>query len=193
VGYSGVINRKPMKTSLALCSLLVVGVSAFGGPDVIIKQRAKELSNENNVRQGVAPPSQPQPPPQIQTAPPPPPPSISSLQADLAAFKAGTTPTEQQKQKLANDIIAVAQGNKPSAAAAAKLADSLAAACCEKPLSAASRARLVQEIDAVLNPTKYPKANMDGIFADVQAIFQENGLDRKKAVEISDNLKALKA
>ena len=182
-----------MKTSFALCSLLLFSASAFGGPESIIKQRAKELSNENNVRQGVAPPSQPQPPPQTQATPPPPPsPSISSLSADLAAFKAGTTPTEQQKQKLANDIVAVAQGNKPSAAAAAKLADSLAAACCEKPLSAASRARLVQEIDAVLNPTKYPKANMDGIFGDVQAIFQENGLERKRAVEISDNLKALK-
>jgi len=180
-----------MKTSFALGVFMLAVTTAFAGPESIIKQRAKEISNENNVRQGVAPPSQPQPPPQTQTAPPPPPPSITALQADLAGFKAGTPATAEQKQKLANDIIAVAQGNKPSAAAATRLADSIAAACAEKPLPAASRARLVQEIDAVLNPTKYPKANMDGIFGDVQAIFQENGLDRKKAVEISDAMKGL--
>lgn len=180
-----------MKTSFALYFLLLAAVTAFAGPEVIIKQRAKEISNENNVRQGVAPPSQPQPPPQTQTAPPPPPPSITALHADLAAFKAGTQPTAEQKQKLANDIMAVAQGNKPSAASATKFAESLAAACAEKPLPESSRARLVQEIDAVLNPTKYPKANMDGIFGDVQAIFQSNGLDRKKAAEISEAMKSL--
>ena len=52
---------------------------------------------------------------------------------------------------------------------------------------------VVQELDAVLNPIKYPGAKLDGILADVQAIFQENGLQREKAVAISNHVKALAA
>ena len=67
------------------------------------------------------------------------------------------------------------------------------AAFAEKPLPGTSRARLTQELDAVLNPAKYPQAKLDGIFADVQAIFQENGLSRLKAVAIADDVKAISA
>jgi hypothetical protein len=45
----------------------------------------------------------------------------------------------------------------------------------------------------VLNPGKYPQAKLDGIFADIQAIFQENGLGRNKAVVIADDVKAISA
>jgi hypothetical protein len=85
------------------------------------------------------------------------------------------------------------QGPKPSRAALTKLTDDLTAAFAEKPLSPTSRARLVQELDAVFNPGKYPSAKLDGIFADIQAIFQENGLSRNKAVAIADDVKAISA
>jgi len=82
---------------------------------------------------------------------------------------------------------------KPSLASASKFVDQLTAAAAEKPLPAASRGRLVQELDAVLNPGKYPQAKLDGIFSDVQAIFQENGLGRTKAVALADSVKAMSA
>src|SRR5438874_13343192 len=109
-----------MKAILAgyLLTTLLVITGFAQSSEVIIKQRAKELSNQNNVRQGVAPPTQPQTPPPSATATAaaqPQNPALARLRADLAAIQAGSTPTPEQKQKLTTDIIAVAQSTKPSA------------------------------------------------------------------------------
>ena len=140
----------------------------------IIKQRAKELVNENNVRQGVAPPTQaPSAPNTAAPAPPPQSPNVARLNADLAALKADVPATAEQKQKLAQDLLAVAEtGTKPTADSANAMAETLAAAFNQKPLSSEHRGRLVTEIDAVLNPSKYPQAKMEGIFADVLETIQ---------------------
>lgn len=174
--------------------LLVVGASsAWAGPDYIIKQRAKELSNENNVRQGVAPPTQAsQPPPGVpQPAAPTLSPGLVKFRADLAELPAGSSASVDQKQKLAQELVASAQGGKPSLAAASRFVENVSAALAEKQLPAASRARLAQELDAVLNPGKYPQARLDGIFNDIQAIFQENGASRTRAVAIADSVRAM--
>jgi deoxyribose-phosphate aldolase len=59
-----------------------------------------------------------------------------------------------------------------------------------KPLSPASRSRLATELDSVLNPSKYPQAKIQAIYDDIQAVFQENGADRRQAVAIVDDIKA---
>src|SRR5258708_31821712 len=180
-----------MKTFLALFTVLALTLaSAVAGPETIIKQRAKELSDQNNVRQGVAPPTQA---PLTSTAPAPPAlsPSLFRFQPELGNLTIGISVTPDQKQKMVQQLVAAPQGVKPSTKSLAKLADDLAAAFAEKPLSATSRARLVQELDAVLNPSKYPQAKLDGIFTDIQAIFQDNGLSRNKAVIIADDVKAI--
>jgi hypothetical protein len=181
-----------MKSTLALLIVLTAATAFGAGSEAIIKQRAKDLSNQNNVRQGVPPPTQQAPPGQA-AAPAAPAPSqaMTHFQSDLGTLKADAPATADQKQKLAADLMAMAQGTKPSQAAANKLAEDLATAFSTKPLSATSRARLSQELDAVMNPSKYPQAKMQAIFDDVQAIFQENGIDRKLAVAISEDVKAL--
>jgi hypothetical protein len=185
-----------MKIAFAILGaalFLTVNASA-AGTDYIIKQHAKELRDQNNVRQGVPPTTQaPQPGAanQTQTPAPAPSPGVGKLKTDLAAIKAGSTVTTEQKQQLTRDIMEVAQGAKPASATAAKLAEDLAAAFVEKPLSATSLSRFVQELDAVFNPGKFPQAKPEGIFADVQAIFQEGGEVRKKAIVISDGVKAI--
>ncbi len=193
-----------MKAGLVLIGVATVFVTAsgFAGPQEIIKQRARELRDQNNVRQGVAPPTQAATPPPgattAATAQPAVSPALTKLQADLATIKTGSQVTPAQKQQLTQDLLAVAQGTKP-ATTAPKLAEDLANACAEKQLSPANRSRLVQEIDAVLNPTKYPSAKMDGIFADVQAIFQERednpmaASSRRKAQVIAEDVKAMSA
>lgn len=180
-----------MKTSVPLLTILALAMaSAFAGPETIIKQRAKELRDQNNVRQGVTPPTQA---PLTSTAPAPPSlsPSLVRFQTDLGNLTMGTSVTPDQKQKLVQELAAAPQGAKPSTKTLTKLTDDLTAAFAEKPLSPTSRARLVQELDAVLNPGKYPQAKYDKIFEDVQAIFQENGLSRNKAVVIADDVKAV--
>lgn len=185
-----------MKAPLLLSGATVfVAANLLAGPDVIIKQRAKELVNQNNVRQGVAQPGQPVQPTTspnqsgqaaVQQQ------GLATLQADLAAIKQNTPATVAEKQKITRDLLALVQtGSKPSSATAAKLVDDVTAALAANALPATSRARFVQELDAVLNPGKYPQAKMQAIFDDVQAIFQAANVPRKDAVKIADGVKAL--
>jgi hypothetical protein len=172
---------------------MLLAACAYADPAVIIRERAKELRDQNNVRQEIAAPTQPNQPAAAPAAPAGP--TLSSgllrFNTHVAEIHADSMVSVDQKQKLAQDIVAGAQGPRPSLAAATKLANDISAAFAEKPLSAASRARFVQELDAVLNPSKYPMAKLDGIIRDVQAIFQENGLARIKAVAIAEDVRAI--
>ena len=178
--------------------MLLTGTAraAITGAENIIRQRAKELVDQNNVRQGVAPPTQQPSPPSGTAAKSTPAASSAALtqfQTSLASIKLAVPVTGPQKQKLTQELIAAAQAAKPTPVVATKLIEDLTAALVENPLPSSSRGRLVQELDAVLNPGKYPQAKLDGIIADVQAIFQDNGLVRQKAVVIADDVKALSA
>jgi hypothetical protein len=185
------LHMKTILTPIAL-TVLLTG-TLFAGPEVIIRERAKELSNQNNVRQGVAPPTQPTQPATAANTPTGPTlsPSLVRFQTELAGIHADAQVTSDQKQKLSQDVIMAAQANKPTPESVNKFVDDLTAAFLEKPLSATSRARFTQELDAVLNPAKYPQAKMDGIYTDMQAIFQENGLARSKAVALVDHVKEM--
>jgi hypothetical protein len=180
---------------LAAANILAIG-NVIAGPETIVRERAKELSNQNNVRQGVAPPTQSSPSPTAPGTPAPqaPPKSQAVLQfeTDLGSIKANDPVTPAIKQKLAADIIAIAEGTKPSPTSAAKLAEDLAMAASAKPLDPKYRSRLGMELDAILNPGKYPKSNPSGIFSDIQATFQTNGSERKQAVAIADDVKGLR-
>jgi len=114
------------------------------------------------------------------------------FETDLGSIKANDPVTPAIKQKLAADIIAIAEGTKPSPTSAAKLAEDLAMAASAKPLDPKYRSRLGMELDAILNPAKYPKSNPSGIFSDIQATFQTNGSERKQAVAIADDVKGLR-
>ena len=174
---------------------LVAG-SLFADPS-IVKERALELRNQNNVQQGVTPPSQPAQPAAAPGAGAPPTPiqqSIAKLRADLTALKAGSSATAVQLQQIARDLTAAAQGaNKPTPPTAAGLANSLAGAFTQKPLADKDCGRLLSDLAAVLNPAKIQAAQMQAIYADIQAIFQANGMARKDALKIVDQVKAVAA
>jgi len=194
VQFLSVTEKPHMKTILTPIALAVLLTgNLFAGPDVIIRERAKELRDQNNVRQGVAPPTQAPQPATVANAPTGPTlsPSLVRFQAELAGIKADAPVTPDQKQKLSQDVLMAAQGNKPTPESVNKFVVDLTAAFSEKPLSATSRARFTQELDAVLNPAKYPQAKMDGIFTDMQATFQENGLARSKAVALVEKAKEM--
>jgi hypothetical protein len=187
-----------MKFALVLAAANVLAIGdVIAGPETIVRERAKELSNQNNVRQGIAPPTQSQPTPGTAPGTPAPqaPPksqAVSQFETDLGSIKANDPVTPVIKKKLADDILAIAEGTKPSPASAAKLAEDLAMAASAKPLDPKYRSRLGMELDAILNPAKYPKSNPSGIYSDIQATFQTNGSDRQKAVVIADDVKGLK-
>lgn len=174
--------------------------SVFAQSDVIIKQRAKEIRDQNNVRQGVTTPGQATAPsqpsaPSASTAPSPLlQQSLAKVRTDLAALKPNSPVTPQQKLQLKNDLLASAQGaSKPSSATISALADGLSAAFTQSAFPDKDRDRLVSRLAAMLNPANIQSAQMEAIYADVQAIFQANGLARKDAVKIVDQVKAVGA
>ena len=180
-----------MKTVFALSGVaLLLAANSAVGQDVQIKQRAKEIRDQNNVRQGVTPGSPPTAGPSGAAAPNLSP-SLVQFQTGLASIKADTQVDTAQRKQLSQELLGAAQGAKPSAGSVNKLVADLTAAFAEKPLPASSRGRLMVELDAVLNPAKYPQAKPEGIFRDIQAIFQENGLARNKAVAIAEDVKAI--
>lgn len=183
---------------IALCADQAFGQGAQADQ---IKRRAKELNNQNNVRQGVTPPSQSPAKPAAASAPAKPAtPSpvataqqgVAKLQADLAGIKAGTPVTPEQKTQFMKDIaVAVRGGTKPSLPTVAKFINELTAALAEKALGATEQTRLAQDIEAVLNSTAMPALQFDAIIADVQAILQVGDVKRAAAVAVANDLKAV--
>ena len=76
---------------LLISGLVFMAPSLFAqGSDIIIRERAKELRNQNNVRQGVRPPTQ-APSSPAPSAPPPQSQGLIQFQTDMAAFTTGAT------------------------------------------------------------------------------------------------------
>ena len=182
----------------AFCLSSLITVQLLAGPETIIRERAKELRDQNNVRQGVPPPA----PPAQRPAQPAPttahpatataqPAGFGRLQTTLAAIRPASQVTATQKQLLTQDLLATAQGTKPSPTLAAKLADHLAVALAEKTIPAADRSRLAQDLQGALNPGSMQTAQLQAIAADAQATLQKNGVSRNNAVAIANDLKEL--
>jgi hypothetical protein len=166
-----------------------------------IKRRAKELSNQNNVRQGVPAPAKPAAAPAgtpaaAQPATPAPVATaqqgIAKLQADIAGIKVGSPVAPEQKTQFMKDIaVAVRGATKPSLPTVAKFVNELTAALAEKALGTAEQARLAQDIEAVLNSAAMPVIQFDAVIADVQAILQVGDVKRAAALAIANDLRAV--
>jgi len=179
---------------VALCAQQGFGQGAQADQ---IKRRAKELSNQNNVRQGVTPPATP--PPNTPVAAKPATPAVATaqqgtakLQANIAGIKAGTPATTEQKTQFMKDIAVASRGaTKPSLPTVAKFINELTAALAEKPLGAPEQARLAQDIEAVLNSAAMPVMQFDAIITDAQAILQVGGAKHATAVAVANDLRAI--
>jgi hypothetical protein len=164
----------------------------------MIKRRAKETANQNNVRQGVPSPA-PAPTPAPRPATPAPAnkttaaQSIVNLRADLAGFKTGTVATADQKQKFIRSLALSARGTKPSLPTVQKFVNSLTTALTGATLTSEQQARLAQNLDAVLNSKPLPAAQFDKIIEDTQAILEVGTVKRAVAVSIAAELKAIGA
>lgn len=192
-----------MKALPIILAAGLVAAQAFGqGAQADqIKRRAKEVVNENNVRQGVPPPSQnpqrpPVPPPPAnpaRPAPVSPDQSIAKLKTDLAGFKTGATATAAQKQQFTVNLAVAARTAKPTLGTVKKFVDALTAGLSEATLTGEQQARLAQNLEAVMNSKPLPASQFDAIIADVQAILQVGGVKRATAVSVASDLKSVGA
>jgi hypothetical protein len=187
-----------MKKILAIALCLSFAAASVLGQGGGVLKRAKELSRQNDVRQGVPPPAKPQPPvaPPSANAPKPtatPQESIAKIQADLAVFKAGTSVTAEQKQQLLKDVAVAMRGKKASLPTVQKAVDSLTAALADGTLQAAERTRLATDIDTIVNSADMAADKFDATVGDVQAILQVGHVKRNLAMTAANDLKAVGA
>lgn len=187
---------------LILNFALLPSVFGQGAQGAQIKQRAKELVNQNNVRQGVPPPASPAPRSAVPATPgnaAAPTPAvlqaqnISKIKADLAALKPGSPVTPEQKQQFIKDLAIAARSTKPSLPTVTRFVDTLTAALGENNLGAPEQERLAQNLHSVFNSKPLPATQFDAIIADVQAILQVGGVKRPVAASIAGDLKAVGA
>ena len=187
-----------MKTIFCLIAIalsMVQQAQAQGAAGYIAKQRAKEVVNQSNVRQGVAAPGAPAaPPPAAQPARPLPPDPVAKLKADITAITGSSAVSAEQKKQLATDLLACARGSKkPALATVDKFANSLSAALAGKSIEASVAARLAQDINLALNSASLSAQRGIELGDDVQAILQTAGLTRGAAVNVTGELKAVVA
>jgi len=194
-----------MRLPLILAAVLMLGatrVLAATGSENIIKQRAKDLRDQNNAQQGVPPRGQPvttgvpaystpataaPKPASVQPANP----ALPKLQSSLETVKRDTPVTDPLKSQVMADLLAVAQGRKPSEATTRKLAQELLSALVEKPLESKRLSRVVQNLGVVLNAGKATPAKVDDAIFTLEATFQAEGLARAKASAIASTAKAV--
>lgn len=188
-----------MKTRIIL-AIALAATSVLAGPEHLIKQKAKDVRDQSNARQGVPPrpattPPAPaiQRPTGVQIVSTPAQQSLARFQADLAAIKQGSSLDAPAKQKIISDLLGAAQSTRPGPGTADRFITSIHKAFAAKPLPATARAKLVMNIDAVLNPLKYPQAKMDAIFDDIRSIFQNNGADVVLAADIAATARLMAA
>lgn len=193
--------KRTVILSLAV-ALGVLDVCAQGAAGVIVKQRAKELRDQNNVRQGVAPPTPPaRPAPPAPPAAPVPPAatvanprqqSIARLRADLAAIQGKAGAATEVKQRFARDLLAASQNpTKPSGQTVTRFVDNLAAVLAGKTLATEELARLAQDLNAVFDCANLPTSQVQAILGDVQAILQVSGVRRQDAVNLVTDLRLI--
>lgn len=192
-----------MKTlCAALVVFSVVTGQAFAQAEFAVKQRAKQLSNENNARQGVAPssasPQSKAPSPSSTaetTAPltaPPQQQSAAMLKADLAAVRAKGQATPELKQQFVKDLFAAVRGSaQPSSSALNKLADSLLTAVATKGFSPTNDTRLVQNIIVALNSAGLSSTRTQEIADEFQASMEKAGVPSGDANATANDLKAI--
>jgi len=194
------MKTKARLVFLGVCILFCTG-SVFGqGAAVIIKERAKELRDQNNVRQGVPTPAAPLPGAQPATAGVPAKPltpqeqAVARLQADLTAMRPDAQPSIAQKLQLGRDMMAVVQApTKPSSLPVNKMARDIADVLGDKLFATVTIHRLAQDLNTVLNPSTVSGTRFGAVVEDLQAIFQANNVDRKDAVAIAADANAVAA
>jgi hypothetical protein len=194
------MKRKYCLFLFAAITMLICG-PVFGQSDYIIKQKAKDLRDQNNAAQGVKPPARSPAAPgtsqqPAQSAPAqaltPQQQAVGRLQSSLTAIRPGVQITPELKDQLTRNLIAVSPATpKPSSQAAMRLSEDLTAALSQKLLSNASRNRLAQNLEAILNPATVKQSQVTDIVKDIQTIFESNGVTASEAKKAAGAAQAI--
>jgi hypothetical protein len=197
---SGELRRTRLRPQIAAgLGLLLVAFVGYAGPEHLIKQRAKDVANQNNQRQGVpSPPPPSAPPAQPVTAPAPVRPAGPALSTQAAAIrdalaavlKAGD-PTDDTTQALQQSLSAAASAKaRPSETTLAKLARDLAKGLSGTDLSSAAQSQLALQLETLLKSPATAKDTETRTTA-IHDLLREVGVGRVDAMVVANDLKVV--
>lgn len=192
---------------LCLISLMLALTMTAGhaGSEHLVKQRAKDLRDQNNERQGVAPnsratpsPSQPvapaQPTPTPYAAAPAAPqlsPQAARIVKSLETVSKSKNPSDEAKQQLTDDIAAAVRGAaKPSPSKIEKLGRDFAKAVAGTELSATQSSKLAGQIERALNESLSAK-DMEALAAEMTETLKAAGAGKIDAAVVSNDIKSV--
>jgi hypothetical protein len=120
--------------------------------------------------------------------------NLQTLQADLAAIKAGSTVTSEQKVAVKTSLAAIADGaTKPSEESVAALSDSLTNALSDQSVSAQEKAQITKSVQAVLQSANVPQAEVGALLASTSALLTASGLTKAEVEAVANDLRAIAA
>lgn len=177
---------------LALGLTLPTGLLAQAAA-VIAKQRAKELRDQNNVRQGVpTPAASPSAAPNAGGNPAAPGATSKPLESALKRLVGQANPPSGAKEAVLQQLLAAARGpQKPGRAALQGFVDSLAACLSTATLEDTEVQRLATDLFALMNSATLSAERLQQVLADVQAILQVGGVRRAQAVSVTGQLRQI--
>lgn len=190
--------------SLSPVFVLLIGLTANAGSEHLIKQRAKDVRDQQNQRQGVQPASPPPPPTSsaaparptpvpapAQPAAPAVSPQAARIGASLSAIQEADTVGDEQIRQLAQSLIAAARGPvQPSAGKIDRLAEDLSKALAGTKPSAAIRARLPVQLEVAFNKT-FSAKEIEVLSSQIHDTLRDAGIGRVDAKVISNDVKSI--
>jgi hypothetical protein len=175
----------------------VIGQGAQGAQ---ITKRARDVVNQNNVRQGVAQPSRPPGAPpasqsgqkaatgSVQTHQQ----SVTAIRAEIASILGSTQLSQEKVQEFSACLKRAARGPKrPSPVAIDKLAGNIATNLSAQTLGSSEQSRLAEDLEAIVNASNMSQLQADAYVADVQAILEVAGVKRTVAVSTAGDVKTV--
>jgi len=182
----------------------LAAVTATAGSEHLVKQRAKDIRDQQNERQGVPaesskpPPAQSpvtQPGPSPYTARPAAAPAVSSqaagLSRNLETIQKAESATAGQVQDLTRSLTAAARGTPPpSTASIDKLARDLSEALPGANLSSTRASRLAQQLESALNDPLGAK-EMEALATQIHDTLRAAGVGRVDAKVVSNDVKSI--
>ncbi len=177
-------------------------LTAHGQAEVIVRERAKGVANQNNARQGAQPaaPATAASPAAVPTAPPAASrptvqqQNIAKLKADLARVRQEGKVTDKSKQGFAKDLLVTAQGSgKPSMTTLASLSEHWLAAVASKDVTAVADEKLVSKVVVLLNSGGLPTRRTQELADESQAALQSAGVSAEAAAKINADLQLIAA
>lgn len=179
-----------MKTTIYVSlALMILSANAMAQAD-LVKQKAKQIRDNNNQQQGIAAPAAPAPAlaaPAVQV--PTNTPTIAAGLAlapqnlldrfvtDAVAIKAGAAATADQKQALATDLSALIKGStKPAQATLTKLAGDFSTALSDKALANKDLAMISKYLNYILNSAPLTAARVQPLITGAQSVLKSAGI-----------------